>query len=89
MCPLHFIELGLVCRKLDMRSGALQTLELKGVPPPRRDPDTEPLEASGTTADGPPMPRGAMLIMPDAAITSTSAQVCTEPCQLAGCNKPC
>lgn len=60
---------------MDVRSGAVQTLELKGVPPPRRDPDAEPLQALGEPVQEAPVPRGAKLIVSDAAIAAKSAKV--------------
>ena len=67
---------GVHCRKLDVQSGRVQTLELKGVPPPRRDPDAEPLQASSASGEEAPLARRAKLICSETAIASTSAQVC-------------
>ena len=73
-----FMGLWNECRKLDVRSGAVQTLELKGVPSPRRDPDAEPLQALGEPVQEAPVPRGAKLILSDAAIAAKSAKVCRQ-----------
>lgn len=69
-------EPGVHCRKLDVQSGRVQTMELKGVPPPRRDPDAEPIQASSASGEEATLARGAKLIRSETAIASTSAQVC-------------
>jgi hypothetical protein len=66
------------CRKVDVRSGTVQTLALKMVPPPRRDPDAEPLQAPGEPVQEAEVPRGAKLILSDAAIAAQSAKASTR-----------
>ncbi|CAL5223491.1 g6016 [Coccomyxa viridis] len=65
-------------RKLDVQSGGVETLQLRDVPAPRRDPDAEPVEAARGLGEEAPVPRGAKLIRSETSVASTSAQVQLE-----------
>ena len=58
-----------------MQSGTVQTLQLGNVPPPRRDPDAEPVQAPGGLGEEGPVPRGAKVITAETPIASASARV--------------
>ena len=58
-----------------MESGTVQTLQLSSVPPPRRDPDAEPVQAAEAAGEEGPVPRGAKVTTSETPIASTSAQV--------------
>ena len=53
-----------------MQSGKVETLQLRDVPPPPRDPDAEPAQAAGASGEEAPVPRGAKLITSEMSIAS-------------------
>ena len=68
-----------------MQSGGVETLQLRDVPAPRRDPDAEPVEAARGLGEEAPVPRGAKLIRSETSVASTSAQVGATQIERDGC----
>jgi hypothetical protein len=62
------------CRVFEPKTGAVRTLEVRDVPPPRVSPDNAP---SGAVAAGeePAIPRGAALVTSEESIASASGRI--------------